>query len=59
MSEKNKGCSCVQNVDCRVKDCRYHTESDRCTAREITVSNESAQRKAETFCSTFENKCFE
>ena len=55
MSE-NKVCSCVQNVGCSVKDCKYHTENNICCAKSIKVSNESAQRKADTFCSTFENK---
>ena len=53
---ENKNCSCVQNVGCSVKDCKYHSESNMCCATAIKVSNENAQRKADTFCSTFENK---
>lgn len=46
----------VENVGCNVKECKYHSSLDMCTARHIKVSNENAQRKADTFCSTFENK---
>ena len=56
MNEKTCGEKTVRNVGCTVKDCVYHTKSDVCTAQRITVSNENAQRKAETFCSTFENR---
>lgn len=44
-------------IDCCVKDCKYHTAADQCTASHINVSNEDTQRKAETFCATFENRC--
>ena len=56
MNEKPCGEKTVQNVGCQVKDCAYHSASDICTARKITVSNEKARRKAETFCATFENR---
>ena len=56
MNERPCGERIVQNVGCKVKECVYHTKSDICTAREITVSNENARRKAETFCATFENR---
>ena len=56
MNEKKSNCSCVQNVDCCVKDCRYHASDDRCSARSIHVENADARRKGETFCSTFENR---
>ena len=55
MNEKNKP-DHVKNVGCIVKECRYHSDKDRCRAEHITVSNESAQDKTETFCSTFEQK---
>lgn len=41
-------------IDCCVKDCKYHTAADQCTASHINVSNEDAQRKAETFCAVRE-----
>ncbi len=41
MSEKTNG-----KIDCCVKDCKYHTAANQCTAS-----------KAETFCATFENRC--
>ena len=53
---ENKNCGCVQNVGCTVKDCKYHSSLDMCNAKHINVSNENAQRKADTFCATFENK---
>lgn len=56
MNERPCGENIVQNVGCRVKECLYHNRADYCTARAITVSNENAQRKSETFCATFENK---
>ena len=31
-------------IDCCVKDCKYHTAADQCTASHINVSNEDAQR---------------
>ena len=43
-------------VGCTVKDCRYHSGANRCRASAITVSNEHAQNKTETFCATFENR---
>ncbi len=46
----------VRNVDCCVRDCRYHSSTDQCSARQITVENPEAHRKGETFCATFENK---
>lgn len=55
MNEKAKT-EHVKNVGCIVKDCRFHADSDRCRAAHITVSNEHAQNKAETFCSTFEQR---
>lgn len=55
MSEK-KNCDCVQNVGCCVKDCKYHAPSNTCNARHISVSNEYAMEKGETFCATFENR---
>jgi len=55
MNEKSRT-NGVKNVGCKVKDCLFHSENDRCHAEKITVSNETAQNKAETFCATFENK---
>ena len=55
MNEKAKT-EHVKNVGCIVKDCRFHADSDRCRAAHITVSNEHAQNKAETFCATFEQR---
>ena len=46
----------VQNVGCTAEQCKYNT-SKNCTANHIEVCNESAVKKAETFCSTFEARC--
>jgi len=48
------GTPCLQGVGCGVTGCKYHTKSGRCCAEHIMVQNDNAQRKAETFCSTFE-----
>ena len=56
MNEKPCGEHIAANVGCKVKECLFHTKSDLCTAQRITISNESARRKAETFCATFENR---
>jgi hypothetical protein len=46
----------VQNVGCSVKECKYHATNDVCSAEHISVQNENAQRRAETFCGPFANK---
>ena len=56
MSEKNKGCCELPGVGCGVISCKYHTADNCCTAERIDVQNGSAQRKVETFCSTFTPK---
>ena len=56
MNEKPCGDHIARDVGCKVKECIYHTRSDLCTAQRITVSNEKATRKTETFCATFENR---
>lgn len=42
----------IPGVSCDVHGCKYN-EASNCSASAISVQNESAQRKAETFCSTF------
>lgn len=48
----------LHGVGCDVTHCKYNGshcgEGATCCASKITVRNESAMRKAETFCSTFE-----
>ena len=56
MNEKPGIEKTVHSVVCSVKDCIYHHAANMCTAHKINVSNEKAQRKAETFCATFENR---
>ena len=56
MNAKNNSCNNMQYVGCNVKDCKYHSPENICRASHINVQNENAQRKSETFCSTFECK---
>ena len=56
MNEKPCGDHIARDVGCKVKECVYHTRSDLCSAQRITVSNENAKKKSETFCATFENR---
>ena len=51
MSEKTNG-----KIDCCVKDCKYHTAANQCTASHSNVSTEDAHRTAETSCASFENR---
>ena len=55
MQEK-KSCNCEATVGCSVRDCKYHSPADVCSAAKINVSNARAQSKTETFCATFENR---
>ena len=48
---KNKGNN--PGVGCDVSACKYNTIDCRCSAREISVQNENANTKSETYCSTF------
>lgn len=43
----------IPNVRCDVSLCKYNTLDRSCCAEKISVENERAQEKAETFCSTF------
>ena len=56
MKQNGEKRTCPETVGCTVKDCRYHAAENKCRASKITVSNEHAQNKTETFCSTFENR---
>ena len=46
----------LPGVGCKVCNCVYHTAENACVAGHISVQNENAQKKAETFCSTFAPK---
>ena len=50
----------LRGVGCDVTNCKYNGchcgAGETCCAGHISVKNESAMRKAETFCSTFEPK---
>jgi len=49
------GASCqgLTGVGCDVKNCKYHSNDDKCYANSITVESPSAVSKSETFCGTF------
>lgn len=51
---------CINRVDCNVSNCVYNEKGRSCAADHIKVANEQAEKKAETFCSTFslKNGCF-
>lgn len=55
MSEK-KNCEKLPCVGCDVSACKYNTPDCRCTASRISVQNERAVTKGETYCSTFSPK---
>jgi len=46
----------LNGVVCDVKSCAYNHDGSMCCADAIMVQNESAQKKAETFCSTFKTR---
>ena len=41
------------NVGCDVTSCKYNTIDCHCSAHKISVQNENAVTKGETYCSTF------
>ena len=52
MSEKKQH-GCLPGVGCEVTNCKYNTVDCRCAASQISVQNENAASKGETYCSTF------
>lgn len=52
MSDK-KSSSMNPGVACDVAGCKYNTISSHCCAEKISVQNEKANTKGETYCSTF------
>ena len=56
MSDTREYAGHSTNVGCDVIGCKYHTAGNCCSASHINVQNESAQRKGETYCSTFSPK---
>ncbi len=52
MSDK-KAKTANPGVGCDVSACKYNTVDCRCSAEKISVQNERANTKAETYCSTF------
>ena len=55
MEKDVSGCA-ITSVGCCVSTCGYNTPDKHCSAQRIDVANENAERKAETFCSTFKPK---
>lgn len=52
MSEKKRS-DTAPGVACDVNGCKYNTMDCRCSASRISVQNEKAATKGETYCSTF------
>lgn len=50
---KNKAYEPNPGVGCDVTNCKYNTIDCRCSASRISVQNEKAASKGETYCSTF------
>ncbi|MCL2546506.1 MAG: DUF1540 domain-containing protein [Oscillospiraceae bacterium] len=48
----------LNGVSCSVSTCTHHGPGNICCAKTIKVGTEYAESKAETFCSTFENKTY-
>ena len=48
-----KPSDCNPGVGCDVTNCKYNTIDCRCSASHISVQNEQAETKRETYCSTF------
>lgn len=52
MSDK-KFSDILPGVGCDVTNCKYNTVDCKCSASCISVQNEKASTKGETYCSTF------
>ena len=48
----------LNGVSCTVSTCAYHGTGNACCAGNIKVGTEYAVDRAETFCSTYENKTY-
>ena len=48
----------LNGVNCTVSTCTHYGAGNVCQAKNIKVGTEYAESKAETFCSTFENKTY-
>ena len=46
----------LDGIYCSVANCVYHTTDNCCSAQQIKVDCQSATKKSETNCSTFELK---
>ena len=55
-NSKQNGGQCLNGVSCDATNCVHHTSGNCCKAGHITVENENAEMKVETFCSTFAPK---
>ena len=52
MSEKKHN-ETIHGVACDVSNCKLNTIDYKCSANKISVQNERASTKGETYCSTF------
>lgn len=53
MNDKKPKRDEITGVGCDVSQCKYNTIDRKCCASHISVQNDRATTKAETFCSTF------
>lgn len=50
---QNSGGDMISGISCDVKNCQYHQEGHKCTAREIKVGPGYAATSSDTICATF------
>lgn len=50
---ENKSQNTNENISCEVKNCTYHDQSDKCSAKAITVGPTFAVSSSDTVCATF------
>ena len=48
----------LNGVNCTVTTCAHHGSGNSCRAENIKVGTEYAVDRAETFCSTYENRMY-
>ena len=53
MSEKKMWDTNFTGIGCDVSGCKYNTMDKKCSASHISIENEKASKKSETFCGTF------
>ena len=52
MSDNRMSRDQITGVGCDVTNCKYNTIDSKCSASHISVQNDKATTKSETYCST-------